>query len=104
MKPTYILDECISCTFDRCVGHRDSRFVCSVSILGGGATDLEIYEYAKANNLIIITADMRFGYLLMKRKHPVIFRRFNKDVVMIPIKILDTMTAYLRENDKIVIP
>jgi len=104
MKPTYILDECISCTFDRCVGHRDSRFVCSVNILGGGAKDLEIYEYAKANNLIVITKDMGFTHFLIKRKHPVIFRTFNKDVVLIPIKIPNAMTAYLLETDQVVIP
>ena len=104
MKAQYLLDECISNSLDRNTGQKDSRFVCSVNVLGGEATDEEIYEYAKARNLTIITKDLRFEYFLMDKKHPFIFRNHGRDIVMKPIKIPDAITASLLENDDVVRP
>ena len=104
MKPTYLLDECISKKGDRNQGQKDSRFVCSVNVLGRGATDKEIYEYAKAKNLIIITKDLKFEYFLMDKNHPFIFRGYGRDVTMKRVKIPDAITASWLDNDQIIIP
>ena len=104
MKAQFILDECVSDSLDRYAGQKDSRYVCSVNVVGRGATDMEIYKYAKARNLTIITKDLRFEYFLMDKNHPFIFRAHGRDTVMKPIKILDAITTSLLENDQVIIP
>ena len=103
-REKHLLISCISNSLDRYAGQKDSRYVCSVNVVGRGATDMEIYKYAKARNLIIITKDLKFEYFLMDKNHPSIFRAHGRDVVMEQIRIRDQVTDSLLRDDKIIIP
>jgi len=79
--------------------------------VGSGAKDHQVLEYAIKNNLKLVTNDMKFAMQTALRNHPVSYmdnRKRGFNLKLEPTdeitKFSDSITFYLLENDKVVIP
>lgn len=92
-KPQYILDECVSIKLPIPVC---STFVESKNVLGKGASDDEIFEYAKKYNLMVVTRDYWFAEKILAEGYPVLLLLFrNKWGIVEPTKNVSTLMESL---------
>jgi len=104
----YLIDE--SVTMKKC--HRkDKAMELSDYKLGAGAKDREVLEYAIKKKLALVTNDMKLAMQTALRNHPVFYLSKNNRGFIVKLEQADeivkfsgSMTFYLLENDKIVIP
>ena len=101
----YLYDECVSCR-DVFEGR---NFIQSIDVVGKGATDEKVGDYAVKNNMLLITSDIKFALNMLIQSKPVIFKNGGDYTLIKPKteksrKYSDPITNYLLENDQVVIP
>ncbi|MCH8915330.1 MAG: DUF5615 family PIN-like protein [Thaumarchaeota archaeon] len=107
MKHKYLLDECAHVKSGALI---NSRFVKSQEVVGEGATDEEVFKYAKKQGLIVITRDWRFAHNMALENHPVIFMDEDKiyQLKARPVNNIppfgDSRAFYMIEHDEIIRP
>ena len=85
-------------------------FFNSVNILGKGASDGMIFQYAKKNNMIVVAKDKRFVLDMIVSGSKVVYVDNNYKVTLVNPKIdvnpkySSPITFYLQENEEIIIP
>lgn len=103
-KPLFLVDECASLKYNR----QSDEFVQSCDIIGGGASDEEVFEVAKKLKVPVITHDKLFALDMILSNHPVILKYRGKKYFVEPniqeTKIFDAVTYYLLKTNEVVIP
>lgn len=109
MKPKYLIDECLDLKKGVC---KNGEYLLSTNVLGAGAPDHEILDYAIKKNLILVTNDMKAALRTAMKNHPIVFyQREGKSFKInaeelgeLSRKFSDSVTFYALENDEVVIP
>ena len=103
----FLLDESITC---RNTVPGFSSFFNSVDILGQGASDDKIFQYAKKNDLIVVTKDKRFALdmIVSGNKTVYVTDKYQSTLVNPSIdvnpKYHSPITYYLQEHEEIILP
>jgi len=105
----YLVDECLK--LKKNIGPT-KNYLFSYQVLGEGASDSKILEYAIKKNLTLITNDMKFALRTAMVKHPVIYYQRNgksmqintEEIEDLDRKFSGSLTFYALENDEVVIP
>ena len=85
-------------------------FFKSIELIGCGASDEKIFQYAKKNNMTVITKDKRFALHMIMKGYKTIIMNDNLKSVLVDPKIDTTqkygspLTYYLHEHNTIILP
>ena len=106
MTPKFIVDECVSIHGK---SYRDG-YLKSIDVLGPGASDDLVLKLVEKHGCGLITYDKVLMIRTLMANHPVNFHRQEGGMVFLKPdlesgrKIGDPLTAYILENDQVVIP
>lgn len=100
---------------DENISYRNNKsifppFFKSVDILGAGVSDDKIFQYAKKNNMVIVTKDKRFALDVIVSGSMVVVITDNYQSILVNPSIdvnpkySSPITYYLQEHDEIIIP
>ena len=104
----YLVDACIS--LKKQFIKNNTNILLSRHVLGEGAPDHEILDYAIKKNLILVTNDMKFALRTAMRNHPVYYNgyqggfKIKAETMEEAVRFSDDKTFYLLENDQVMIP
>ena len=105
MKPLFLVDACASMEENR----QSEEFVQSCDIIGGDASDEEVFELAKKLKVPVITFDKLFALEMILSNYPVIFRGKGKTYFIKPsieedAKYFDAVTYHIAKTNEVIIP
>lgn len=99
---------------DENLTYKNDEYVCppffkSTDILGRGASDGVVFQYAKLHDMIVITKDKRFALDMIVQGRKTVFVDNYTSILVDPKidvnqKYCSPITYYLQENDCIIVP
>ena len=73
MPAKILLDECVTMSLGGCKQINRELFHCSVKLVGSGATDDQVMQFAKDNGYLLATNDQKFVTRCLRNNVPVAY-------------------------------
>ena len=105
----YLLDECITIHWRNSTRLLDGKYRSSISVVGRGAKDEQVLNYAIKTNRTIVTADMRLTLWAIFENQDVIFcrrdgQRFLINAKSKKLEMSNPHDLYLLERETFTVP